>query len=180
MSFARSELIVLNEAQMECLRAPLRSELLSILMAEGPTSVASLGRSTGHPVKSLYYPLRKLMAVGLVRSAGVLSEGRRPEQLFDAAADNVELQDGMREQANKALVGTMSVALREVVRATATSIDVVCHRNVVRLSPSDREELLRMLGAVSDFVRERADPAEPAFSLTMALVPRVAGTRVVG
>lgn len=180
----RVPVLTLNKAQLECLRSPLRAEILSLLIADGPISVAALGRGTGYPQKSLYYPLRKLVACQLVRPTEVSLEGRRPEQLFDAAMDSIQLPESdpaTLALANKALIGAMSVALREVVRATeahqAPPPDIVCHRTVAKLSDADRKELLRMLAAVSDFIRDHTDLEAAAFSLTMALVPRISAQR---
>jgi DNA-binding transcriptional ArsR family regulator len=180
----RVPVMTLDKAQLECLKSPLRAEILSLLISDGPMSVTDLGRSTGYSKKSLYYPLRKLMACGLVHPGEVLLDGRRPEQLFDSAMAAMRLpkdDPATDALANEALVSAMSVALREVVRATespqASDLDIVCHRTVAKLSEADRQELVRMLAAISDFVRDHTDLEAPAFSLTLALVPRLSAPR---
>ncbi len=181
---ARKQVLTLNSEQLDCLRSPIRSEILSWLISDGPMTVSELCRITGYLQKSLYYPIRKLEACQLVQSVSTSYEGARPEQQYDACMDNMELpkrDPSTQMLANKALIGIMSVALREVARAANSdkshSIGIFCHRNVVRLGESDREELVKKLKEISDFIRDRADNDSPPFSLTTALVPRIAGSK---
>lgn len=173
----RAPSIVLNELQIECLRSPLRYEILSILIADGPISVTDLAPRIGYPKKSLYYPIKKLVACGLVNTGERHIKGKRPEQIFDATAHNIQLGDtrGTHRLSDETLVATMGVALRELVRAAENpnpDLEIVCHRTVVRLSEDHLAQLESKLADIVEFIRLNSDSSAVAYSLTMALVPR--------
>lgn len=179
----RAPSIVLNELQVECLRSPLRYEILSILIADGPISVTDLAPRIGYPKKSLYYPIKKLVASGLVNTGERHIQGKRPEQIFDAAAHNIQLGDtrgSHNRQSDETLVATMGVALREVARAAENpnpDLEIVCHRTVVRLSEDHLAQLESKLTDIVEFIRLNSDSCAVAYSLTMALVPRTSSHR---
>jgi len=72
--------------QKRLLASPLRQELLDVLARLGTASLTELGAVLGRPADGLYYHVRLLMRVGLVRSAGTRMRGGHSEAVFRAAA----------------------------------------------------------------------------------------------
>jgi hypothetical protein len=73
--------------QKQAIASPMRQELLDVLSGSDAVSLAELGAALGRPADGLYYHVRQLVRVGLVRSAGQRTrrDGRR-EALFAAVA----------------------------------------------------------------------------------------------
>jgi predicted transcriptional regulator len=175
----RDQKITLNQDQMRCLTSSLRTEILSVLMSQGPLTAIEIGACTGYSPKSLYYPIKKLITCGLVQATEVVRSNVRSEQRFDASANEVELphDDPMtRELSNKALVSAMAVAHREVILATSQPEDppqkITCIRSTVRLNEENLAILMQKLAQIAEFIKAQSDSTAPTYSLTMAVTPR--------
>jgi DNA-binding transcriptional ArsR family regulator len=83
--------IIRSKRQMRALAAPTRQEIVDVLPGMGTVSVAELATALGRPADSLYYHLRILNRVGLVRSAGSHRLNGRRETLFRAIAPEMSL-----------------------------------------------------------------------------------------
>jgi DNA-binding transcriptional ArsR family regulator len=73
-------------AQLRALASPVRQEVLDVLDAAGPCSIAELGERLARAPDSLYFHVRRLMKVALVVEAGRKQEGRHAFVVYDVAA----------------------------------------------------------------------------------------------
>jgi DNA-binding transcriptional ArsR family regulator len=76
-----------DPASVAALYDPLRYRLFRLL-AE-PRSVAELAAEVGMPPDRLYYHVKRLVAVGLVREVEVRANGRHRERVFGHAAERI-------------------------------------------------------------------------------------------
>jgi len=72
--------------QLRCVASPARTEILFALRALERASVGEIANWTGRETTSLYYHLRALIRVGLVRVVEKRSAKRRDEQVFELIA----------------------------------------------------------------------------------------------
>lgn len=69
--------------QIRALASPARQEVVDALVAAGPASVAELAEHLGRAPDSLYFHLRRLEKVGLVREVGRRKSGRHVAVVYD-------------------------------------------------------------------------------------------------
>jgi DNA-binding transcriptional ArsR family regulator len=80
----RTELRIEDPAVLAALYEPLRYRLFRLL--ETPRSVAELAAEVELPANRLYYHLRRLVDVGLVRQVDARANGRHTERIYGRAA----------------------------------------------------------------------------------------------
>lgn len=157
MSSRPSE-IVLSERQMAALADPLRSEIVLSLRAYGRGSAADLANRLAVDVKTLYYPLKLLMAANLVKRAGVQKGKRRRESVFALAADRFAIsRDASLDLRAKLIKTTLKTAEREFLavqalgdQVGATPPGLMISRSQLWLEPNDREKLLERLQQLAE------------------------------
>src|SRR5437870_2803925 len=93
--------------QMSALASPVRQELLDVLARLGEASLAELATALGRPADGLYYHVRALERVGLVRDAGSRVVAGRRERLVRALAPEYALRYGSRPPARASAVNTI-------------------------------------------------------------------------
>jgi DNA-binding transcriptional ArsR family regulator len=81
------ELRIENPAVLAALYDPLRYRLFRLL--ETPRSVAELAADVDMPANRLYYHLRRLVDVGLVRQVDARANGRHTERIYGRAAERL-------------------------------------------------------------------------------------------
>lgn len=81
----------LTPAQVRCLIAPARQELVDLLESAGPSSVAELGALLGRPADALYHHLRRLVKAGLVRELERRKNGRHAFAVYDLGRRPIRL-----------------------------------------------------------------------------------------
>ncbi len=183
-SASRRDEVRLSESQLRCLVSPVRKQLLSTFLLDGPCTVLEASTRLGRPTKSLYYHVRAMLGAGLLRRAGARGAGRLEEVLFDTAADRFLLDpearsSGYRAQAARSVEATLRLASREYSRASETGSEVFVVRVSTRLSESDRDEVRRRLRSLIEFAKERDDPARGRrFALTALAVELETGEPV--
>jgi DNA-binding transcriptional ArsR family regulator len=62
------------------------------MQASGPYSVVELAALTGRAPDSLYFHIRKLLKLGLLREVAVRRSGRRDETVYDVSATSFRLE----------------------------------------------------------------------------------------
>jgi DNA-binding transcriptional ArsR family regulator len=83
----QTELRIEDPAVLAALYDPLRYRLFRLL--ESPHSVAELADEVGMPGNRLYYHLRRLVDVGLVRQVDARANGRHTERIYGRAAARI-------------------------------------------------------------------------------------------
>ncbi len=81
------ELRIEDPAVLAALYDPLRYRLFRLL--ESPRSVAELADEVGMPANRLYYHVRRLVDVGLVRQVDARANGRHTERIYGRVADRI-------------------------------------------------------------------------------------------
>jgi DNA-binding transcriptional ArsR family regulator len=82
-----ADLRIEDPAVLAALYDPLRYRLFRLL--ETPRSVAELAVEAGMPANRLYYHLRRLVDVGLVRQVDARANGRHTERIYGRAAARI-------------------------------------------------------------------------------------------
>lgn len=109
-------------AQLRALASPLRQELLDLLEAAGPLSIAELGAQLGRAPDALYFHVRRLVRVGLVREHGRRRDGRHACALYDAIGRplRIDRQKARRRELDAVVGGILRLAARDYRRASAS------------------------------------------------------------
>jgi DNA-binding transcriptional ArsR family regulator len=106
-------------AQVRALASPLRQELLDLLVAAGPCSIAELAERLGRAPDSLYFHVRRLLQVGLVVERERRQVGRHVFVVYDAAGRpmRIERSKARRADIQAVVAGIQRLALRDWKRA---------------------------------------------------------------
>ena len=116
--------VVARVDQMRVLASPVRQELLDALSQLGSASLVELGAVLGRPADGLYYHVRLLERVGLIRAAPARIRGGRREALFRAGARRYAMRyasaPASTEQAVNGVIASMlRLGIRDFRRALA-------------------------------------------------------------
>src|SRR5687768_3363058 len=113
----RLPLLELNREQLKALVSPIRGALVGAFGAFGPASVAEIANILDLPVKSIYYQVRILMSLGLLRQVGTRGEGRKEEALIDSVASRLKVLPSddpeIRSLASQGVVTRFGLASKE-------------------------------------------------------------------
>src|SRR5215831_10771410 len=107
--------LITRHDQLATIVSPLRQEILDVMARLGVASLAEVAAILGRPADGLYYHVRALLRVGLLRPAGSRRTGGRAggrsETLVRAAASEFALQYAgsppKEARAATAIVGSM-------------------------------------------------------------------------
>lgn len=177
--------VIRDETQVRALAGPLQHQIVAVLEREGPSSARELAIHVGKGAEILYYHLRKLEAVGVIRTVDQRPTTRRPERVFMLAARELVLDPDSRRPAFLTALASLqrsllAMATRLYARAISDPVSVRkgARRNLCviqqygRLRPRDLAELNRRLEAIAEFVAERDDQSVRNFvSLTISMSP---------
>jgi hypothetical protein len=168
---------------MRALASPIRQELVDALSKMGTVSLAELGAVLGRPADGLYYHVRLLRRVGLVRAAGSRPRGRRREELFRSGAGQYAVayapDSAPHARAMNAIVASMlRLGIRDFRRAFAggksrfegPARDLWALRTVGWLAPGDVRQINRRIrGLLED--ASGTDPKGRLYAITILLTP---------
>jgi DNA-binding transcriptional ArsR family regulator len=178
-----------DQAALRALASPARQELVDILARLGPASAAALSRVIGRPADGLYYHLRELQRVGLVRrvprrnGAGGPAASGRHAALFQTVQEEPAIRHdaapGGNSPAVAAIVSSMlRIGIRDFRRAAA--IPGVRTREPGRelwalrvtgwLAPNDLREVNRRMHALRQSAG-RPGPGGKLYAVTILLAP---------
>jgi DNA-binding transcriptional ArsR family regulator len=184
--------VIRDPEQIRALRSPLRQEILDKAQALGPCSIGDLARALGRPADGLYYHLRALLAVGLLRPAGQRGEGRRREALYETPAPEGGLWLAY-EPADPANAAAITAAVGGMLRLTERSFaagfrpDSTCAgpcrnlwaaRSEGWLSADDLREVNALLHRLREVLARGPAEGRRLHALTFVLTPvETAGSR---
>ena len=170
--------------QIAALASPARVEILDVLASLGVSSVAAIAAALGRPADALYYHLRFLVRVGLVRHVGKGRGRRREQALYKTVAPRLSVAYDPEDPANTAAMtrtaaGLLRLGVRDfrVAFAPGTVVsgprrELWIGRVAARLSGADVERVNRLLKATSGVLEaSRPRSKERLFALTFLLVP---------
>jgi DNA-binding transcriptional ArsR family regulator len=174
---------IVKHAQLRALASPARQELLDLLVRMGPCSAATLSRVVGRPADGLYYHLRTLQRVGLVREARTEDGARRRGLLYEAVHREPELRHDTAPGGNSAAVAAivssmLRLGTRDFRRAAATpgvrtrgpGRELWALRVTGRLSSKEVGEANRRIHALRSAVG-RPGTKGKLYAVTILLVP---------
>jgi hypothetical protein len=103
--------------QLAVLASAVRQELVDAFAAHGPCAIADLAPLLGRTPESLYFHVRKLLAVGLLRGAGRRRRGSREEALYRTPGRRMVLDvTRLGPRRREALIRIVQASLRLVPR----------------------------------------------------------------
>src|SRR2546423_7958583 len=156
---------------MAALAAAARQEIVDVLEQMGTVSVAELAAALGRPADALYFHLRALTRVGLVRNVGYRARPGGKEALYRTVAPELQLQYAPRNAANRKAVSSivasmLRLATRDFRRSFQSGNVLVsgAHRElwslrkVRRLS---RAQLAEVNRRIKDLVQDVSTPRGP-------------------
>jgi len=157
-----SSRVVLSDDQMEALADPLRSDLFLTLRAYGSGSATDLSTRLAVDAKSLYYPLKKLLAAGLISILRYQKGKRKAEAVYGLTADRFELNPAAPPEVRAKLVRTtIRSAERGFLAAQAANArGLSIQRSQLWLTPADRAEFDLELAKLTDRFEARSKVGE--------------------
>jgi DNA-binding transcriptional ArsR family regulator len=169
--------------QLAALAAAARQEIVDVLEQMGTVSVAELADALGRPADALYFHLRALVRVGLVRQAGSRVRPGRKEALYRTVTPALQLHyepgnAGNRRAVSKIVASMLRLANRDFQRSFRPGQVVVsgahrelwAWRKVGRLSLEQLGRLnQRVQGLAQDVSATRRDGR--LYAVTMILTP---------
>jgi DNA-binding transcriptional ArsR family regulator len=182
MAKSRAHLIR-SDKQLAALAAAARQEIVDVLEQMGTVSVAELAAALGRPADSLYFHLRTLTRVGLVRNAGYRARPGGKEALYRTAAPELRVQYEPRDAANRKAVSAIAASmLRLAIRDFRRSFqlgnvlvsgahrELWSLRKVGRLS---RAQLAQLNHRIKGLVQEVSSPRGQGrlYAVTLILTP---------
>ena len=185
---SKSETYVVRRAdQRAALTSPLRLEIMEHFFVAGPAAVDEVAARMGRAPDSLYYHVRMLAKVGLLRPRGSRKSGKRAKTLYAVVAPRIELpcrpgSTASTDSTMKSMTSAFRMAEREMRGALESGNfeEQGRYRNFFAgrmrsdLSRAALAEVNRHLKAIEDiFSREfKTAPANgTSCSLTVTLLP---------
>lgn len=171
--------------QVRALRSPVRQEIVDALEAGGPATMAELAHGLGRRPDALYFHVRQLLRVSLIRELTPRREGRHVASVYDVAWRPMRLsyESGVSGKSLSAVVGA---AMRLAVRDFAASARIKppgaagagrpAHlwgaRRVGWLDPDEINRVNRLLEEASNILRQgKPRKGSRAMSLSFVLSP---------
>lgn len=154
--------------QMRELVSPLRLEILLAIPFGQSRTVAEIAQSLGKTPGPLYYHVRRLEAVGVLRQAGKRPATKKHEVLYERTSQELAMgiddETGqISEYAVKSAHSALRLARRELDQAVARSAgspeelrgnELRVMRSKAWLAPREIKELSRHLQAIQDLMRK--------------------------
>ena len=179
--------VVRRADQRAALTSPVRLEILEHFLVAAPASVDEVAARMGRVPDSLYYHVRLLVKVGLLRPAGSRKSGKRDKALYAPVAPRIELQSpagsgSATESTVKTMAASHRMAEREMraaleggrCRVEGRSRNFFAGRMRSDLSPAALAEVNRHIKAIENiFARDFKTPPKNGTpcSWTVALLP---------
>ena len=177
--------LIREPAQLRTLSSPVRQEILDALAAAGESSIAEVAVLLGRKPHALYYHLRALERVGLVRRAGIRRNGKSDAALYAVPAPRMMIEYRLGSGAfAKDIAKTLRSMLRLTERdfrralrfrssiAEGPSRNLQCSRTKARLTVEQLKRINAHLAAVFDELAGSQGQQEGQLhGLTLVLAP---------
>jgi len=180
--------VIRRPEQIRALRSPVRQEIVDTVQSLGACSVADVARELGRHADGLYYHVRALVRVDLLRPAGTRSEGGRSEALYATRSPDhpMRLRYDPEDPANaEAVLGVVASMLRMTerdfaqafrpdARTEGPSRNLWAARVKSWLSDEDLLEVNRLLGELEAIFERAKEPGRErlhAFTFVIAPIP---------
>lgn len=179
--------VIRDPAQLRAFRTPTRHRVLNAVLELGPCSVGEIADRLQWKAESIYYHVKALNEVGLVRRVGERSAGRKPEALYEAVAPEIVVDQEDRTPAYLAAVwdvyrASLRACERDLERALFDEEDgegprrnTLLHQVNVRLSRRKAEQLRAMVDDVVRFAMDNEyhdGPESISLTVVVSRIPR--------
>lgn len=106
-------------SQIRALESPTRQEIVDALAVLGPSSIADLAGHLGRAADSLYFHVRRLVKVGIVRELEPRGQGRHQAAVYTLPGHSVRIRYDRKagESIRRVIAGALRLSLREFGRA---------------------------------------------------------------
>ena len=190
MSGQKDNYVIRDNRQMRALAAATRQEIVDVLPRMGTVSVAELAAALGRPADSLYFHLRILQRVGLIRSAGSRRAARRREALFRAVGPELSLsyrpgKKGNAKEVHPIIASMLRLGIRDFRNAFQDADASVSgpHRELWALRRTawlSRSQITRVNRYIHKLMREMATPRRNGrlYAVTLVLTPLARRSRI--
>lgn len=177
---------ITDPRQFKALRSTLRQEVVDVMESLVPCTIAMLADRLGRPAASLYFHVRALQRVGLIKEVGEQGSGRERATLYALPGRRLRLRYAADPAERVRDIGPIAdsllrLARRDVRRGLAHAETQVAGPErelwVLRargwLTKSERQRLNRQLAAISELLsngKERAGASPIALAFALAPV----------
>lgn len=183
---ARHRPIVLTRPEeLRAVSGLVAHRIVAVMERLRSATVAELAERTGTEAGSLYYHVRKLRNVGVLRETERRSTGGRDEVVYELAGSEVVIDSSRADAAfEEELARSVRTRLRAVERGVLAAMedratvkegrkrDLSLHFHQARLTSRDRAELQRRIAELEEWLVERDDEGRGEFvQLTIAVHP---------
>ncbi len=182
----RHPYLVGRRDQLESLTSPVRQEIVDVLQASGPASIAEVAGWLGRAADSLYYHIRRLVEVGLVIETDRRRTGRRDEAIFDVVGRPLRVKGASPDVIARTIAAVLRLTdrdLREALEGERCSFEgsdrnTSAGRMKGWLTTADALEVHDLLERIGDiFERGRNERRGRLQAFTFALVPLAPSSR---
>ncbi len=145
--------VKLEARQLRSLGSELRFRLFHLLVQQ-EASMADAAIALNVPEKSLYYHLRILLSVGIVKQTGARSIGKKPQKLYRAIAEGFSLNADLNDPEQlDASIRNSEAILRATMREYRQNLEErVDERFILRrrfkIDPAKTEDFRQKLFAI--------------------------------
>ncbi len=163
------------------LASPLRMEILQEFEGVDGLTVRELATRIGRPQESLYYHVKKLVAIGALVEVERNLKGKRWESVYGPAGSRFEVDPG--SEGDSEVLGRLTGALmRSAARELKSAVDdgVLAEKNCrplvrrvrARLTAADLDRIEKLFGEIEAIcVRRKRQGSGRLFAVTSLLVP---------
>lgn len=116
--------LIETPAAVRALCSPIRQEIVDAVVAAGPCTIAALGRHLGRAPDSLYFHVRRLLAVGLLVEREAERHGRHVSAVYDVPGRPIRIayegrlaKPAGRRSINSVVQGAIRLGARDFARA---------------------------------------------------------------
>lgn len=159
-------LLIAEPRQIRALASPIRQDILDTVTAIGPCSVADVARALDRPADGLYYHVRLLVRVRLLKATNGSERADRGELRLDVPRKAMYLRYDPADPRNRtAILRVITAQLRSAERTFRRGFhpglavvdgprrNLWAGRARGALSPRDLEEANRLLGRLTRLMR---------------------------
>ncbi len=182
---APDDYLITELRQMRALESPIRAEIVDTFAASGPCSVADVAHQLGRTPQSLYFHVKQLLQVKLLKEDGEQSAGRTRETLYSTPARELVLGSPGKSRAKmdsvvKIMLGNLKLTERDVERAfrapasrfSGEQRDVNAGRLKGWLTDAECREANRLLDRLGKLMKGgQPSKGRRLFALNVAMTP---------
>lgn len=178
---------ITDRRQIEALSSPLRQEIVDALGQHGAMTIHALGELLERAPDGLYYHVRQLVALGLLREAGSVPSGGREAMRYDLAGRPMRI---VHRAGDAPQLDAVKRSITALLRVGGRDAHKALDAGIVRVDPSapeffgmrartwlDEAELARVRELLQELARVIGEAKNKrrgrSYSLTFLLTPLV-------